>query len=207
MAPIPAANFTPRLVIPLRDGAVYYVPPSEDVYPLLDAYPGLFICTSTTHPTTWGTSQAGMHISEADTGLTWYFNGSIFVRTHGTGVLAMTQRTGGMTTASLTPTAVLTVSPVVPPGNRQIKISAQVSQIYNSSGSASLTLFRQTLQLQQLFITSGVSTGGGANIDAYDNPGPGTWTYTLEVNSLISGSTTTINAGAGSPIALQAVEH
>jgi hypothetical protein len=63
-----------------------------DNWQKVDDHPGIFVCTSGTRPT-WSGSQEGQLISETDTGLLWRWNGTTWVRQHGTGWLGGGQLT------------------------------------------------------------------------------------------------------------------
>lgn len=68
------SQLTPHLGLKKPDGTDPFLRQDfDDNYDLLDTVPGMFICTSTTHPTTWGDNQVGRAIIEVDTGNILYF--------------------------------------------------------------------------------------------------------------------------------------
>lgn len=97
---------------------------------ILDKYPGIYVCTSQTRPQ-WGQAQAGMRISETDTGLEWRWDGANFQRTAPQGLLRTTtggwargQRTSDFSTSSTSYVVVVAITNVVvPPGNRTLQIN------------------------------------------------------------------------------------
>lgn len=68
-------------------------------YNAIDAYPGVFICSSTTRPTTWGANQAGMLIYESDTRRHLVWDGSAWHQL---------QTTAPAWTSNLAPAATIT---------------------------------------------------------------------------------------------------
>lgn len=65
---------SPHLGLKVPDGSDPFLRQDfVDNYGILDGAPGVFLCTSTTHPTTWGDNQVGRLICETDTGAVMYF--------------------------------------------------------------------------------------------------------------------------------------
>jgi hypothetical protein len=211
---LPASRYTPHLGLALRDGEDLYVPPAEDVYPTLDLYPGLFICTSETHPTNWTVQQAGMWISEQDTGLTWRWDGSQFHRTSGLGVLSLNGSTPGpvtrATNAYSTSTnfaSILTAQVTIPPGGRPIRIEAQAMQVDSVQGMALVSLWRGATQLSQRYCAGTQGAGSGVTFGAWDAPAPGLATYSLQLASGANEQQASIYATPEDPMTLTVVEY
>ena len=76
---------TPRLLLPQFSGTDGFdFNDFDTAFSILDAAPGAFVCTSTTHPT-WGTPQAGMFIYEKDTQELLVWTGTAFTIPANTG--------------------------------------------------------------------------------------------------------------------------
>jgi hypothetical protein len=188
---------------------------------LLDNYPGLFVCTSTTRPT-WGANQAGMRISETDTGLLWTWNGSVFNRTHGIGNLGRITRTSNIgTTSTWTPpstgtlTTALTETVHPPSGNRLLMIVAEVPEVQNPNGLSYLVLQRDAVILTSYPIWTSQETGSGNSGNAgakgdyitFDIPNEASAVYTLAfAAATVTGGTTTLVGVATRPIGLTVLE-
>ena len=121
---------------------------------LLDQYPGIFLCTSSTRPTSWGGNQIGMVIFESDSRLYWQWNGSSFIRFKLKGLLGTTRQTAPVSTASTwTPggsTGLVTVVSqitIIPPGNRTLMIVCEVPKITNTNGIGILAIQRDSTVL------------------------------------------------------------
>src|SRR3954454_16834153 len=68
------SQLTPHLGLKKPDGSDPFLRQDfDDNYDVLDAAPGLYICTSSSHPTTWGDAQVGRGIIEVDTGAILYW--------------------------------------------------------------------------------------------------------------------------------------
>jgi len=114
------SQLTPHLGLKKPDGSDPFLRQDfDDNYDVLDAAPGIYICTSSTHPTTWGDNQVGRGIIEVDTGAILYFrddhtfqaslaSGSTDVGTLTTTVTALQSQVNGMgTDVAKTPNAQL----------------------------------------------------------------------------------------------------
>lgn len=180
----------------------------------LDAYPGVFLCTSATHPSTWGASQKGMEILEIDTGIKWRWNGSAFARIAGTGFLAQTTRTSDISTTVVAPTYVtaLSQSITVPAGGRSVLILAELPVVQSSGGVTAVALFRDAGQLTAWSV-QGDLLGGASDQPRngtqffVDTPTSGSHTYTVQF-ACQAGFTGTayIRGSAASPDQLTLVE-
>lgn len=101
----------------------------------IDKSPGPFICTSATRPA-WGSQNAGRQIAETDTGLTWKWNGTAFVRAAAQGLLKTTsgaysvgsRSTDFGTTSGYFTEVVAANSVVIPDGLRPIRVTLNMQQ-------------------------------------------------------------------------------
>lgn len=200
----------------------------DNNWSLLDEYPGILICTSTTRPgmaggvAAWGANQTGMRIVETDTGLTWQWTGSAFVRTAGSGLLGRVTRTSniGTTTTWVPPgtgtlTTALTQTVHPPNGARQLMIHAEVPEVTNPSGYSYLVLQRDAVILNSWPVITLQETGSGnasnpgtpGSFTTWDIPGESSAVYTLAfAANTATGGTTTLVAAATRPIGLTVVE-
>lgn len=168
----------------------------------VDQYPGSFICTSTTRPT-WSTAQAGMWISETDTGLSWRWTGSAWARAYPLGRLKTTAgawadaaRTTAFSTTSQ-PAFVIALAlsnVVVPDGNRPIEITAAWSLATNSTaGSFYATVFRSnTANSGTQLATPQLIHNAGGTYTWVDTVPVGTYSWSVQIRSA-NGGTSTIN--------------
>lgn len=138
----------------------------------IDASPGPFICTSATRPA-WGSQNKGQQIIETDSGLTWYWNGTAFVKTVGAGLLQTTAGASayGTRSADISNTtnsfvvAVAVTGVVVPPGTRPLKITS--SWAYTETSSVdymAMALYRSSVgnsgQIERQWNISGSTSPG-----------------------------------------------
>lgn len=110
---------------------------------LVDAAPGVYICTSGGRPSSWSSNQTGRWIFETDTGLTWYYDGSIFQRVGPSGYLKQVSLGGGRAVPPVTGpprTTVLSLSYNVPAGGRAVRLD-----VYADASNAWTTIFTQQL--------------------------------------------------------------
>lgn len=197
-----------------------------DNYTLIDSYPGTFVCTSSTRPTTWGASQKGIEIVETDTMLKWMWTGTAFVRSSPVGVLGSSNLTSDFTTTATSSTSTspaataISCTVAIPATNsasvtKRIRVTGSYYLIDNDSGICEVTLYRDTTLLYQASLsgetgaTTESSRGSGGSIVGFDFPSTagGSTTYTLRVNSLSSpGGTTTLSASGTSPATLMIEE-
>jgi hypothetical protein len=188
---------------------------------LLDNYPGIYICTSTTRPT-WGANQNGMRIHETDTGLSWVWNGSAFSRGSPSGNLGRITRTSNVgTTTTWTPPSysalpvalTLTVHP--PNGNRLLMIVAEVPEVQNPYGLSYLVIQRDSTFLNSYPVWTSQETGSGNSGNAgskgdfvtFDTPNETSAVYSLVfAAATVTGGTTTLVGVATRPIGLTVIE-
>lgn len=194
----------------------------------LDNYPGFFICTSTTRPV-WGANQSGMRITETDTGLTWMWNGTGWVRNiaagsalGASGAIARVTRTSNIgTTTTWTPPGTGTLTTAVtqtvhpPNGNRLLMVVAEVPEVGNPNGLSYVVIQRDATILNSYPIWTSQQTGSGnsgkagskADFVTFDVPGEASAVYTLAfAAATVSGGTTTLVAAPTRPISLTVVE-
>lgn len=161
---------TPRLGLKKPEGTDQFLRQDFlDNYDDLDTSPGHFICTSTTHPTTWGDNQVGRTIIEANTGAVLYFTSahtfeSIFATDSQSAVNAASIAT---LTSQLGDTAVKLSQ--TPNGfNRWINTSTVLGT--GDTHSYTFSTFKNTRAGDWLFLTL-------ADFIFPTPVGAGTWTY------------------------------
>lgn len=190
---------------------------------IIDQFPGLFICTSSTRPT-WGSAHNGMRIWETDRSLEWRWDGSAFVRVLPLGLLATPSiLTSDDSTAATSPESVLSCAVTVPATNagsttKRIKVTGNWHSIINGTetdlGVAEVSLMRGASVIAKAMVRGRPNTdtdyldwGVGGTIVGWDDPTAGAQTYHLAINSVPAvGGTTTIEATATTPATL-AVEE
>lgn len=184
----------------------------ETNWNILDDFPGVFICTSATRPTTWGALQEGLAIFETDTLLLWHWTGAAFSRVVPKGAVGYQSTTTPFETASLSYVTAITASVTVAAGGRRHLVIAEGPGVYNTNGLTLLSLWRGATMLQE-WKEQG-ATGSGATVQprplsmtTTDTPNAGAESYTLQVKADSSiGGTSTLQAGANKPLALTVVE-
>ena len=178
----------------------------------LDQYPGFFICTAATRPA-WGAPQAGMAISETDTGLAWRWTGSAWVRTAAKGLLGQGERTTDYTNATSVYSIVVSAANVaVPAGNRTLLVIVEGPSVMNTNGITEIAIFRDATQLQAW---KQYGDNGGTppenpeplSMVTIDSVGAGTYTFSLQAraNATVAG-TSTLAATPNTPIGIDVVE-
>jgi hypothetical protein len=194
----------------------------------LDNYPGFFICTSTTRPT-WGANQAFMRITETDTGLTWMWNGTAWVRnivagsTLGTaGAISRQTKTSNVgTTTTWTPpgtgslATAITMTVLPPHGNRLLMVVVELPEVQNANGLSYIVIQRDATILNSYPVWTAQETGSGNSGKAgtpgsfvtWDQPNEASAVYTLAfAAATVSGGTTTLVAAPSRPMSLTVVE-
>jgi hypothetical protein len=195
---------------------------------ILDGFPGFYICTSTTRPV-WGANQYGMRITETDTGLTWMWTGTGWVRNiaagsalGASGAQARVTRTSNIgTTTTWTPPGTGTLTTAVtqtvhpPNGGRLLMIVAEVPEVGNPSGLSYIVIQRDATILNSYPVWTAQQTGSGnsgkagspGNFVTFDVPGEASAVYTLAfAAATVSGGTTTLVAAPTRPISLTVIE-
>ena len=183
-----------------------------DNWAMLDTYPGSFVCTSTTRPTTWGAAQNGMKITETDTGLIWRWMGSAFVRQGPSGYLGAAARTTDLSTSATSAVTVVTYTASVPAGARAVQINVATPGVYSTAGITRVSILRGATVLMS-FLQQG-STGSLAinqpqpmDFTIIDIPNVASVTYSLAINAEIGfGGTSTIQGNLSAPCSLSVVE-
>lgn len=189
-----------------------------DLYTLLDGFPGIYLCTSGTRPSGWGTQHTGMLIWETDTSLRWRWSGTAFVRDAPKGLLGVSSLTSNQSTGATTPTSVLSKAVTIPAFtlsnvDPRIKVEANWYAIDNGTlntlGGAEVSLLRGSTVIARQRLRGRPDTatelewGEGGTIVAWDTPTAGAQTYHLAINSVPSvGGTTTLRATATNPAQL-----
>lgn len=192
---------------------------------LLDALPGITICTSSSRPTTWAAANEGQFIWETDKDLLWRWDGSQFMRFAPVGLLGTAELSTSFSTASTSAQTALSCAVTVPDGSpgstaKRIKIEASWLALDNGTsttlGVCEVSIRRDPgdVLIRKLrhigrpdTATSPLDWGAGGTIVGWDAPSAGSTTYRLCVNSLASqGGTTTLRADISNP-AFIAVEE
>lgn len=230
-------SFSPNLGLYIfSDSDTFNLTQYDDNWSILDDYPGNYICASTTRPgsnggpgiggtpAAWGAAQKGQKIVETDTGLTWSWSGTAFVRDNPKGSLGrVTTSTTVATTSSWSPSANGTFATAiseliqVPNGGRQLMIVAEVPEVTNVSGSSYLLITRTISSTATILNSWPVPThqqvvnsnfpGTPGSFSTFDIPGSASATYSLcfAVNPAFGGTTSLI-AGFSRPISLTVIE-
>lgn len=168
---------------------------------ILDTFPGIYICTSSTRPT-WGANQAGMRIYETDTDTEWRWTGSVWVRVRPRGWLGGNKRTGDYADGSgVFGVVVQQASIVVPAGSLHVEITASWWKIVIPGGeSAEMALYRGATQL-----VAWQPFGSGGAFAFTEQPAPGTYTYSLQFRG-IGATGSTLKADATHPCSIDLKE-
>ena len=182
-----------------------------DNWDRLDDFPGVYPCLSTARPT-WAAGQAGMLISETDTGLLWRWTGAAWARVSPAGLLGKTTATANFATSSTSAVTAITTAVTVPAGNRSVLLIAEAGGVASTVGITRLSLWRDATQIQS-WLQEG-SAGAGASAQPQpldktlvDTPAAGAITYTLRIAAEIGfGGTSTLVATSTSPMSLSVVE-
>lgn len=180
-------------------------------YGILDAKPGIHICTAATRPT-WGSNQNGMQIYETDTDLIWAWDGSAWQRYIAKGWLATASITADASTSSTSYVTAITQAVTVAAGNRRHQISIAAPRVFNTNGLTQLAIFRGANLLRE-WISQGWTGATVPNqprgnfATHFDLPTSGAQTYTLQYRAVSgTGGTSTIAATAANPATLSIVE-
>ncbi len=217
-----ATSATPRigLLRPLT-GHGFDRQEAADNLTMLDALPGITICTLASRPATWAAANEGQYIWETDRGLLWRWDGSQFMRAHPLGDLGKSEITANAATASTSPQTAISCAVTVPAGSpgstaKRIEVSGSWYAIDNTIGVCEISIRRDPGDVlvrkircvgQPDTATDPLDWGGGGVIIGYDAPSAGSVTYRLCVNSIASqGGTTTLRADATNT-AILAVEE
>ena len=178
----------------------------------LDEHPGIFICESSTRPTGWAERQTGMAIFETDTNLTWHWDGSAWERNLARGLIGFDSTTSEVSTALTTFQTAIPVIVDVASGGRYHQITVSAPGVKSTEDLTEVGIFRDATQLQAWFSQGGTGVGvteapRGLSHVFTDLPTPGSITYSLRYRAVSGvGGTSTIEAGANSPITIAVVE-
>jgi len=182
---------------------------------ILNNYPGYFICTSGSRPSTWGAANSGQRIWETDTGLAWRWSGTAFVRAMPLGYLGLSSISADFPTAATTATTAITTAVTVPATDagsttKRIKITGSWYALDNGTtttlGLCEVSIYRDpgTVLIKSmqwrgrpLSTATPLDCGAGGTIVGLDAPTAGATTYYLRINSIAAvGGTTTLRATA-----------
>ncbi len=117
----------------------------------LDAFPGIFICTSITRPSNWALAQEGNTIYEIDTSLYWTWTGSSWARRVPAGFLGQAERLSDLVTTSTNYQLVVTTNITIPQGDRRVMIVIENSGVTNTLGLTEFAIFRGATQIANWF--------------------------------------------------------
>lgn len=185
---------------------VFRIQDYTDNWQLLDDFPGIFVCTSSTRPT-WDVNQEGMSIYETDKDLFWTWTGSAWARYLSKGHLGGGEVTADAVTASTTYVEAISVVVTVEAGARRHLVVVHASGILNTNGLAELAVFRDATLLQEWMQPTPGTYPFPISMSIPDSPGAGSIDYTLQYKSNGTvGGTTTISAAATKPISLDVFE-
>jgi len=190
----------------------FHIADYADNWAVLDAYPGQFICSSTTRPT-WGSAQNGMSIFETDTKLVWRWIGGAWERQGPKGLLIhATPVTADINTALTTYQTAISATAVVPAGGRRLGITACAPSVASTASFTWLAIFRDATQIMAWANKGGV----GATVQdreepefitVFDQPAAGSYAYTLQYRADAGyGGTSTLAASSTAPITITVVE-
>jgi len=190
----------------------YLIQDYTDNWNVLDANPGIFVCTSTTNPTTWTTADLGRMIHETDTGLVWRWDGSRFLRLYAVGDLGSAQITEPVQTTSTSLVDAVTLDVTVPRGDRAVMVYLSGPGVYNTNGLTRLALFRGATQIQS-WLSHGRLTGEATDqprpisMSIRDTPAAGPTTYSLRYSAEVGyAGTSHLQAAIDAPLRLSVVE-
>jgi hypothetical protein len=157
---------------------------------LLDAHPGVYICTSSTRPT-WGEDQDGQLIYETDSSLYWYWKWSgvsgSFIRFAPVGLLGRTVYTSANVTnnATASPTTITSVTVTPKAGGRSVRIDAGWYAISSNTVAGIVGLYRGTT----LLASYRCQPGAGGALTFYEVP-PSTSSTTYSIRLVTSANAT-----------------
>lgn len=184
-----------------------------DNWEIVDQYPGVFLCTQSTRPVSWGSAHEGMLIYEQDRNLYWRWDGAAFVRAWALGWLNGSQRTSDLSSNLTTPVTLVSASVDVPVGGRRVQISTSWGKVENDTGISKLYLYRDSDQLQAWQVEGDTDTSDaheksqGGSMIFFDAPGAGTFSYALKFSTVSGfGGTSWGRASGTTPICVDAVE-
>ena len=174
---------------------------------VLDAHPGVFICTSSTRPT-WGSSNNGQLIYETDRQLywSWRWSGSSgsFVRVAASGLLSQSLQTSTVSNSSTSaPTTIVSTSATPRPGGRRVRIDCGWYAIGTNGVAGAIGLYRGSTVLAGYRS----NPGNGGSITFYEVP-PTTdaTTYSLRLTTSVNGSVSTVVCASTTPAFISVTE-
>ena len=177
---------------------------------VLDAHPGVHICTLATRPT-WGAAQDGQLIYETDRSLYWYWkwtSGSgAFLRFAPVGLLGRTvYTTGNVTSTSATvPTTVTSVAVTPKAGGRSVRIDAGWYAVSTNTANAPgiFSLYRGSTFL----LSFRCDLGAGGSMTFYEvPPSTSSTTYSLRLSTAVNGQISTLICSASFPAFISVTE-
>lgn len=200
-------SFTDRLQLVKHTLAdVFRVADYEDNWNRLDQFPGIFVCTSSTRPSSWGERQEGQFIFETDTNLLWTWNGDSWVRNLPKGFVGYDTVTSQVQTASTSLQTAVSLNVSVASGNRRHRITIGASEVHNTEDLTRIAIRRDGTTLAEWNVQGGsgatpAEQPRGVSKVVYDLPTAGSRTYTFEYSAVSgNGGTSTIEADANNPI-------
>ena len=182
-----------------------------DNWLVLDASPGIFICTSGTRPATWGSAQEGRLIFEKDTTLLWRWSGTDFVRYGPKGTVAHNEVLTPQATTLTTYSAAVS-APSATYSTRRHLVIVEAPGVYSTQGLTGLAIYRDATMLTE-WVHQGATGSPAANqprplsFVTTDLWAGGTAVYSLQFKAVIGyGGTCTVNGSTNKPLAITVVE-
>jgi hypothetical protein len=170
---------------------------------LLDQFPGVFIDTIAninTEVGTWGSNQLGMYAYATDQNILWQWNGTALEKPFGQGRLAQALNTSGGNFTSTSPTIVVSTSVTIPPGGRNIEVTAIVPQALNATGAATLYIFEDSTVVQTVPVPQNIELP--FSLFTTRTPSAGAHVYSVQIANTTGATTTGLTASATQPIVL-----
>lgn len=161
----------------------------------------------------WGSEQTGMTVYARDAGLFFTWDGAGWERKIAAGPLGEGDTDAPVSSTATTYINALTTSVDVFEGDRTLLVIATGPSVGNSNGITELGLFRDSVALTEWSqpgktgVVASYEMPRPLNMIGFDNPGPGTYNYTLQfrVTADFLG-TSVLDASAGALLAINVIE-
>ena len=209
-------SLTTRLLLNKHTlGDQFRVADYAENWDLLDGTPGILVCADAaaraTASASFGTNQAGRFAIDLDTGLTYRWDGTQWLRSFGKGLLGSGERTTDFATTSSSYVVATSVSAVVPANPRPLLIVVEGPGAASTVGLTEVAVFRDATEIQAWPEKGGNSASAAAyptpiSMTLKDAPVAGTYTYSIQCRVTGYGGTSTLKAAATTPLAIHVVE-